>query len=105
MPGTGRARMKASISNAEAGTRATHVISGALGRSCIAPLAQADSWAEGGSDPLDGFAGLYSRVDDAARACARLADTSGIIGFACERSDDVPTSKDDESQHINEIDR
>ena len=47
------------------------------------------SSADGGADPLDLLAGLFSRTDDAAGRIAEFADAAHIAGLACERSYDA----------------
>ncbi len=45
--------------------------------------------ADGGTDPLDLLAGLFSRADQAAGDLAKFADAAHIAGLACERSYDA----------------
>ncbi|ALU64315.1 hypothetical protein DA70_09500 [Pandoraea pnomenusa] len=48
---------------------------------------------DGGTDPLDLLAGLFSRADQAAGELAKFADAAHIAGLACERSYDALTQK------------
>ncbi|QDH59500.1 DUF2514 family protein [Pandoraea pnomenusa] len=48
---------------------------------------------DGGTDPLDLLAGLFSRADQAAGDLAKFADAAHIAGLACEQSYDALTQK------------
>ncbi len=49
---------------------------------------------DGGTDPLDLLAGLFSRADQAAGDLAKFADAAHIAGLACERSYDALMARD-----------